>query len=64
MLFSIYLYMETLQYIEQINTAPAEPIGMKPLDGVELYFFMAFIVVSILGLWFFICKALLDSLKK
>ncbi len=64
MLFSIYLYMETLQYIEQIDSAPTEPITMKPLDGAELYFFMAFMVVSILGLWFVICKSLLDSLKK
>lgn len=55
--------METLQYIEH-PSSNQEPVQMKPLDGTELYIFMGFMVVAILGLWFMIAKSLLDSLKK
>jgi hypothetical protein len=52
--------------LHQINTASSpimEPLFFKPLEGIELYVFMGFVVVSVLVLWFGICWAIINTHK-
>jgi hypothetical protein len=57
--------MEQITVVEDTKTNALQAQNNHlPLDGLELYIFMAFMIVSLISFCFFIFKALLNSHKQ